>query len=64
MHVFISQIAKVLEVLDHQVFELSQQIVSGHTLKHLAATLGALMILAKAHFTFPEITAVRYPDLL
>ncbi len=34
-------IAKLLELNDHQVFEWTQQIVSGHTLKHLAAALAA-----------------------
>lgn len=34
-------LAKVLEVADHQVFELTQQLVSGHSLKHLTASLAA-----------------------
>lgn len=32
-------LAKIFEVLDRQIFNLGH-IVSGHTLKHLAATLG------------------------
>jgi hypothetical protein len=34
-------VAKLLEVNDHQVYELTGQLVSGHTLKHVAASLAA-----------------------
>ncbi len=34
-------IAKVFELSDHQVFEATQQFLSGHTIKHLAAALAA-----------------------
>ena len=33
--------AKILEAADHQVFELTRHLVSGHTLKHLAAAAAA-----------------------
>src|SRR5688572_29982354 len=38
-------IAKLLELNDHAVFELTAGLVSGHTLKHLVASLAAIPIL-------------------
>ena len=38
-------IAKMLEGSDAAVFELTQQWMSGHTLKHIAASLAALPVL-------------------
>jgi hypothetical protein len=38
-------LAKLLEVGDHAVFELTGELVSGHTLKHLAAAGAALPVL-------------------
>ena len=38
-------LAKVLEILDKPIFELTRHIVSGHTLKHLAAAGAAYWIL-------------------
>jgi hypothetical protein len=38
--------AKLLEMNDHAIFDLTGQLVSGHTLKHLVATLAALPVLA------------------
>ncbi len=37
--------AKVVEVLDHEIFNLSQGLVSGHNLKHLFAAAGAAWLL-------------------
>lgn len=34
-------VAKVLELFDKQTFYITQEMVSGHTLKHLAAAVGA-----------------------
>lgn len=39
--------AKLLELFDHQVFQWTEGLVSGHTLKHLAAAAGTFMIVAK-----------------
>ncbi|MDH3452555.1 MAG: alkaline phytoceramidase, partial [Gammaproteobacteria bacterium] len=39
--------AKLLELADHQALALTDGLVSGHTLKHLAAAAGACMIVAK-----------------
>lgn len=38
-------LAKVLELADGAVFELSRQLVSGHSLKHVVAALAALPVL-------------------
>ena len=38
--------AKLLEMNDHAIFDLTGQLVSGHTLKHLVAALAALPVLA------------------
>jgi hypothetical protein len=38
-------LAKVLELLDKPIFELTRHLVSGHTLKHLAAATAAYWIL-------------------
>lgn len=38
--------AKALELADHAVFDLTGQLVSGHTLKHVLASLAALPVIA------------------
>ena len=38
--------AKALELADHAVFDLTGQLVSGHTLKHVVASLAALPVIA------------------
>jgi hypothetical protein len=39
-------LAKVFELADHAIYEATQQVVSGHTLKHLTASLAGLPVLA------------------
>lgn len=39
-------LAKLLELGDHAIYEATSHLVSGHTLKHLAAALAALPVLA------------------
>ncbi|MEN9361167.1 MAG: hypothetical protein RL095_2702 [Verrucomicrobiota bacterium] len=41
--------AKILEAADHEVFELTRQVVSGHTLKHLAAAAAAGCVIRGLH---------------
>lgn len=38
-------LSKILERLDHEIFSLSGHIISGHTLKHLAATVATYVVL-------------------
>jgi len=38
-------IAKLVEILDHQIFELTRGIISGHNLKHLFAALAVALLL-------------------
>ncbi len=38
--------AKALELADHAIFDLTGQLVSGHTLKHVLASLAALPVIA------------------
>jgi hypothetical protein len=38
-------LSKVFEYLDHEIFALLGQTVSGHTLKHLAAAVAPLVVL-------------------
>jgi hypothetical protein len=38
-------LSKLLEHFDHEVFELLGYTISGHTLKHLAATMATLVVL-------------------
>jgi ceramidase len=38
-------VAKLLELADELIFSLSREVVSGHTLKHLVAALGAYVFL-------------------
>lgn len=38
--------AKALELADHAVFDLTGQLVSGHTLKHIVASLAALPVMS------------------
>lgn len=42
-------LAKALELGDHRVFDLTQGLVSGHTLKHLAAALAAWPVISLMH---------------
>ncbi len=42
-------LAKALELGDHLVFDLTQGLVSGHTLKHLAAALAAWPVISLMH---------------
>jgi hypothetical protein len=37
-------IAKILELTDKQIYTLTQYRVSGHTLKHLSASIGMAML--------------------
>ena len=39
-------LAKVLEAADAQIWELTAHVISGHTLKHLAAAFVALAVIA------------------
>jgi hypothetical protein len=43
--IFLYGLAKLLELSDHAIFEATDELVSGHTLKHLAAALAALPVL-------------------
>ena len=38
-------LAKLFELSDHAIFEATHELISGHTLKHLAAALAALPVL-------------------
>jgi hypothetical protein len=51
-------LAKILETFDRQVFALGH-IVSGHTLKHIAAAFGGYCILRMLQVRRVEPTAVR-----
>ncbi|MBI2748883.1 MAG: hypothetical protein HYX43_05935 [Burkholderiales bacterium] len=42
-------LAKVLELGDHLVFDLTQGLISGHTLKHIAAALAAWPVIMLMH---------------
>ena len=42
-------IAKLLELWDLQVFNWSEGIISGHTLKHLVSAVGVMMVVIKIH---------------
>jgi len=37
-------IAKICEIFDHGIYELTHQIISGHTLKHIIAAIGLYFI--------------------
>jgi hypothetical protein len=37
--------AKVLEHFDAEIFHLSSKLISGHTIKHVFAAIGSLMVL-------------------
>lgn len=42
-------LAKVLELADHEVFELTHHVVSGHSLKHIVAALAAWPVIGVMH---------------
>lgn len=37
-------LAKISEILDHQIFSITKHILSGHTFKHLLAAIGAFYV--------------------
>ncbi|MBT2325681.1 hypothetical protein J7E62_25445 [Variovorax paradoxus] len=43
--IFFYGLAKLFELSDHAIYDATQQLVSGHTLKHLTAALAALPVL-------------------
>jgi hypothetical protein len=43
-------LAKVLEIWDARIYELSGTLLSGHTLKHFAAAAGALTLVLKVYW--------------
>ncbi|REM68596.1 hypothetical protein DSI38_05085, partial [Mycobacterium tuberculosis] len=42
--IFFYVLAKAFEMADHQIYEFTQHTVSGHTLKHLAASFAGLPV--------------------
>jgi hypothetical protein len=44
--IFFYAVAKAFELADHQVYEATGQLISGHSLKHLVAALAGLPVLA------------------
>ena len=48
--IFFYVIAKVFEVFDSQFYTFTSEWISGHTFKHLAASITPLMIVMKLHF--------------
>jgi hypothetical protein len=54
MVILIYACAKILELADHAVYDLSSQIVSGHSLKHMVASFAAWPVVAalRAQVTF------------
>jgi len=49
--------AKVFEILDHRIFDLTHGTVSGHNLKHLCAATGAAWVLRMLWLRRPRPTA-------
>lgn len=47
--------AKVVEILDHRIFDLTHGVVSGHNLKHLFAAAGAAWILRMLWLRQPRL---------
>lgn len=43
--IFVYVVAKLLELADHQIYELTSHAISGHSLKHLAASFAAWPVL-------------------
>jgi hypothetical protein len=44
--IFFYALAKAFELADHPIYEASGQMISGHSLKHLTASLAGLPVLA------------------
>jgi len=42
--IFFYVVAKAFEMADHSIYEFTQHAVSGHTLKHLTASLAGLPV--------------------
>jgi hypothetical protein len=47
--IFFYVLAKVFELADHQIYEYTQHVVSGHSLKHLTAALAGLPVVLALH---------------
>ncbi|MBY0446917.1 MAG: hypothetical protein K2Q15_17105, partial [Burkholderiales bacterium] len=61
-------LAKITELQDRALFNALQQIVSGHTLKHLFATLACLFILLSRKYESAQtpvsiLDHARHPDM-
>ncbi len=55
-------LSKILEYYDKEIFDFIGHIVSGHTLKHLAAGTGALVVLLMLSASLPSITGHQDRD--
>jgi hypothetical protein len=53
-------LAKLLELGDHAVFEVTQGVVSGHSLKHIVAALAAWPVLGVMHKHVPWMVSKKY----
>jgi hypothetical protein len=40
-------LAKIAEILDHQIFEFTLELVSGHSAKHVLAAMGVLALIRR-----------------
>ncbi|NNJ92503.1 MAG: alkaline phytoceramidase [Gammaproteobacteria bacterium] len=56
-------IAKVVEILDHQIFEFTQNVISGHSLKHLFAALAVALLLRMLYVRKKRIGILSYGKL-
>jgi hypothetical protein len=56
-------LAKLLEELDGQIYYLAQQIISGHSLKHLAAAASAWWLLRMLRRRVPAAAPRSPPPL-
>lgn len=54
MVIAIYALAKLLEVADHQIYDLTSHLVSGHSLKHVVASFAAWPVLAALRVWMPE----------
>jgi hypothetical protein len=40
-------LAKIAEILDHQIFEFTLELISGHSTKHVLAAMGVLALIRR-----------------
>ena len=62
--IMVYALAKIAELLDREIFELFAGAISGHSIKHLIAALGPVVVIAMMRTWPADVMAMREPVTL